>query len=63
MKRKDYMKPQMEVIYIKSGQQLLAGSVGVNDLGGDGFTGGGGGDGIGDGDPRSILFDDTELFF
>ena len=44
--KKEYMKPQMEAIEIKMGQQLLAGSVGNNagldptPLPGDGSGGG-----------------------
>ena len=60
--KKEYMKPSMEAIEIKMGQQLLAGS--VKSIGGGSGTGldiGGGGDGTstGGGAGRAPgLFDD-----
>lgn len=48
----------MEVMRLNFGQQLLAGSVGIDDLTGDGFSGGGGGDGTGVSDPRAPFFEE-----
>lgn len=56
--KKKYIEPLMEVMRLKFGQQLLAGSVGIGDLGGDGFGGGGGGDGLGDSEPRASFFEE-----
>ena len=59
--KKEYMKPSMEAIEIKMGQQLLAGSE-VSSIGGDsGLIPGGGGDGTGSGGGAGRapgLFDD-----
>ena len=57
--KKEYMKPSMEAIEIKMGQQLLAGSE-VSGIGGDsGLIPGGGGDGSGGSAGRAPgLFDD-----
>lgn len=56
--KKAYIEPLMEVMRLNFGQQLLAGSVGIDDLGGDGFSGGGGGDGTGDSEPRAPFLDE-----
>ena len=48
----------MEVMRLNFGQQLLAGSVGIDDLGGDGFGGDGGGDATADSEPRAPLFEE-----
>ena len=48
----------MEVVRIKTGQYLLAGSPIVDDLGGDGIGSGGGGTGSGSSEPQSPEFDE-----
>lgn len=60
--KKIYLEPLMEVVEIKTRQQLLVGSPIVNDLGGDDIIGGGGGNGTGGSTPQAPEILPEDLF-
>ena len=58
--KKDYISPSMEVVGIKAGQQLLAGSKVTNVDGNGNLNYNGGGNGTGSSTPHAPMFDDED---